>query len=91
MPHLLGHRTVDVLGDAAGHQIDRDGTNEVPAKSGVVLQTIAGAVLEGEGEQGGKRRCQGVAGALLTWPCSAAQAHLAQKVFALHGPIPRQV
>lgn len=55
--HLLGHRTVDILGDTAGHQIDRDGTNEVPAKSCVVLEPIAGAIL------GVEARCQCVDGA----------------------------
>lgn len=55
VPHLLGHRTVDILGDIAGHQIDRDGANTVPAKSRVVLQTIARAVLGVGREQGGKK------------------------------------
>lgn len=44
-PHLLGHRTVDILRDIAGHQVDRDCTYEVPAKRCIVLQTIARAIL----------------------------------------------
>jgi len=52
VPHLLGYRTVDILWDAAGHQIDRDGTNKVPAESRVVLQTIARAILRVGREQG---------------------------------------
>lgn len=58
--HLLGHRTVDILGHIAGHQIDRDGSNKVPAKSCVVLEPIAGAILWVEA------RCQCVDGAQTT-------------------------
>lgn len=47
MPYLLGHRAVHILGDTAGHQVDGDGANEVPAQGCIVLQTIAGAILGG--------------------------------------------
>lgn len=55
VPHLLSHHAVDILGDIAGHQIDGDGANKVPAKSCVVLQTIARAVLHVGREQGGNK------------------------------------
>lgn len=85
VPHLLGHRTVDILGNTAGHQIDRGGTNKVPAKSCVVLQAIAGAVLRVGREQGGNRVL--VSG----WsparpPPSTAQIHLARKLIAIFAP-----
>lgn len=55
VPHLLGHHTVDILGDTAGHQIDGHGANKVPAKSCIVLQTIARAILRVGREQGGNK------------------------------------
>lgn len=64
VPHLLGHHTVDILGDTAGHQVDGGGTNQVPAQGCVVLQAIAGAVLHGGAEQG-RHKCQHIARAQL--------------------------
>lgn len=46
MPHLLGHCTVDILGEPRGHQVDRGSATEIPAKSCIVLQPIAGAILQ---------------------------------------------
>lgn len=55
VPYLLGHCTVDILGDIARHQIDGDGPNKVPAKSRIVLQSIARAVLHVGRQQGGNK------------------------------------
>lgn len=46
VPHLLGHCTVDILREPRGHQVDGGSTAEVPAKSCIVLQPIAGAILQ---------------------------------------------
>lgn len=47
-PHLLGHCTVDILREPTGHQVDGGSAAEIPAERCVVLQPIAGAILQGE-------------------------------------------
>lgn len=44
--HLFGHGGVNVLGLVTGHEVDRGGTDEVPPERGIVLQAIAGTVLQ---------------------------------------------
>lgn len=46
--HLLGHCTVDILREPTGHQVDGGSAAEVPAKRCIVLQPIAGAILQEE-------------------------------------------
>lgn len=82
-PHLLGHRAVHVLGDAAGHQVHRDGADKVPAQRRVVLQAVARAVLCGKRE-GGKGVVSTGTGSCSS--CSAAPIPLAQEGFAVSSP-----
>lgn len=57
MSHLLGHCTVNILREPTGHQVDGGSTAEIPAKRCIVLQPIAGAILQEEHEGNKESGC----------------------------------